>query len=229
MKVLLISDVHSNLPALEAILQDAGSFDLAVSAGDTVGYGPYPDQCVHMLRTLKFLSVRGNHDDVIVGLNLNIGWFNDDAQRAIIIQKDMLSVDSFEWLKALPLEIEVKLGDKNLVVYHGSPTHPLTSYIYEREANMISTHLLKQTGANILLLGHTHIPYVVRSCDGVILNPGSVGQPRDGNAKASYMILESESLEIQNRRIDYNIDITAEAIFKAGLPVNFAHRLYRGF
>jgi len=226
MRLLILSDVHSNLAALEAVLQDAGRWDVAISAGDVVGYGPNPEECVAKLMFKGFRCAKGNHDMAVY--DGDSSWFNDDAQDAIKINRGQLSPGSMRWLGSQPTELRFMLAGLDIAVYHGSPTEPLTSYIYPQDAKERADSLLKHTGANVIILGHTHIPYTVKRKDKLIINPGSVGQPRDGDPRASYLVLETDQLTAELRRIEYSIDATAEAIDAAGLPHIFATRLYRG-
>lgn len=226
MKVLVVSDIHSNLAALEAVLYDAGSWDAAISAGDTVGYGPNPEECVDRLYFKGFICVTGNHDKAVATVETD--WFNDDAQDAIRINRGQLSVASLRWLRKLPTELKLELNGFKVSVYHGSPTEPLTSYIYPEIAEARAEDYLRLTDSDILILGHTHVPYKIEKDNRLMLNPGSVGQPRDGDPRASYLILETDPLRVEHRRVEYSIDATAEAIDAAGLPHRFATRLYRG-
>jgi putative phosphoesterase len=224
--VLVISDVHSNLAALEAVLDDAGYWDASICAGDVVGYGPKPQECIDRIAFKGFNTVTGNHDRAVATVETD--WFNDDAQEAIRINRGMLSPANLKWLGSLPTGLSHEFDGVNVLVYHGSPTRPLTSYVFQTEAETHAEEYLRQTGADVLILGHTHIPYTVQRGNRFILNPGSVGQPRDGDPRASYLILDTESLKADHRRVDYNIDATAEAIEAEGLPHRFAARLYSG-
>ncbi len=226
MRLLIISDTHSNLAALEEVLDDAGSYDAAISAGDIVGYGPNPEECIDRLFFKGFRCVMGNHEKAIATYETD--WFNDDAQAAIKLNREMLSQGSLKWLISLPTELRLEYDSLKIVIYHGSPTEPLTSYIYPEDAKRLADRFLACTGSDIVVLGHTHIPYAVKRHGKLLLNPGSVGQPRDGDSRASYLMLETEPLRVEHRRVEYNIDATAEAIDAAGLPHRFATRLYTG-
>ena len=226
MKVLVISDVHSNLAALDTVLEDAGQWDAVVSAGDIVGYGPNPEECVDKLYFKAFRSAKGNHDSAIA--TEEIDWFNDDAQEAIRINRGQLSAASIKWLRSLPTELKLEFDGLKIVVYHGSPTQPLTSYVYPGDAEAHADRFLALASSDVLILGHTRVPYKVEKGGRLIINPGSVGQPRDGDPRASYLLLETDPLTVEHRRVEYNIDATAEAIDAAGLPHRFATRLYRG-
>lgn len=226
MKVLVVSDVHSNLAALEAVLDDAGLWDIAICAGDIVGYGPHPQECVDKLYFQGFRCVSGNHDNAVATVETD--WFNDDAQEAIRVNREQLSATGIRWLGSLPTGLQLELNGLKIAVYHGSPTQPFTSYIFPDAAETHAERFLAQTGVDILILGHTHIPYRVERRGRLMLNPGSVGQPRDGNPQTSYLLLWTSPLRAEHRRVEYNIDATAEAIEASGLPHKFAARLYRG-
>jgi putative phosphoesterase len=226
LKVLVVSDVHSNLAALEAVLDDAGHCDAAVSAGDIVGYGPNPEECVDKLYFKSFRCAKGNHDNAVTKQVTD--WFNDDVQDAIRINRGQLSAASIKWLGSLPLELKLELDGLKIAVCHGSPTQPLTSYIYPGDAEALADRFLALTGVEVLILGHTHVPYKVEKGRRLIINPGSVGQPRDGDPRASYLLLETDPISVEYRRVEYNVDATAKAIDAAGLPHSFATRLYWG-
>jgi putative phosphoesterase len=226
LKILVVSDVHSNLTALEAVLDDAGPFDAAISAGDIVGYGPHPQECADRLGFKGFRCALGNHDNAVATMETE--WFNDYAQDVIRINREMLAPATIKWLGALPQELKFELDGHRFAVYHGSPTEPLTSYIYPMDAETHADRLLAHAKADIIILGHTHVPYQVKRNSKLILNPGSVGQPRDGDPRASYLTIETNPLKAQNHRVEYSIDATAEAIDAAGLPHILATRLYRG-
>ena len=226
MKVLVVSDIHSNLAALDSVLDEVGSWDAAICAGDIVGYGPYPEECIDRLYFKGFRCVMGNHDDAVATIETE--WFNEDAQEAIRINRRQLSAASLMWLGKLPTELMLELNGLKISVYHGSPMLPLTSYIYPETAKMQAENFLSLTGSDVIILGHTHIPYSIEKGSRFILNPGSVGQPRDGDPRASYLLLETCPLKAEHRRVEYSINTTVEAIDAMGLPHRFATRLYRG-
>jgi len=226
MQVLLMSDVHSNLPALRAVLADAGPRDTAICAGDVVGYGPNPAECVERVSLGGFTCCQGNHDRAVATVETD--WFNDDAQEAIRANRRMLPPAHLRWLERLPTGLNLDLGGLRVAAYHGSPTEPLTSYVFREDAEAGADGLLYAARADLLILGHTHVPYLIESRRGIIVNPGSVGQPRDGDPRASYALLDTEAREVEHRRVEYPIDETAEEIDRLGLPHRFASRLYRG-
>jgi len=226
MRILLISDVHSNFPALRAVLADAAFHDAVVCAGDVVGYGPNPVECVEKISLGGFLSCQGNHDKAVATVETN--WFNEDAQEAIRVNRGMLGPAHLKWLEELPTGSNIELGGLRVVVFHGSPTEPLTSYIFPDDAEAQAEGFLYAARADVMVLGHTHVPYTVETKRGILVNPGSVGQPRDGDPRASYAILDTDAKTIEQRRTPYPIDEVAAEIDRLGLPHRFASRLYRG-
>ena len=239
MRVLVISDIHSNLVALEAVLADAGPVDAVWHLGDVVGYGPDPDRVVARLAELDAIGVRGNHDAAALG-GPEIEWFNPDARRAAEWTRDAMSEATRDWLAALPLRREI--GPVSLV--HGSPRDPLREYIVS--LGVVRANLDALTPP-LGLHGHTHVPVafiddgpdirVVEPRDGAglvlderptLLNPGSVGQPRDGDPRASYLVLDTEANVATWQRVRYDVAAVQAAIRAAGLPPRLADRLAFG-
>jgi putative phosphoesterase len=228
MRLLVVSDIHGNLTALREVLDDAGEHDLAVCAGDIVGYGPEPGGCVEALRELNARYVAGNHDvEVTTGESFGA---NPYAAQAIRIHRRLLRSKQKKWLSSLPRSLHIELDSVKVAVFHGSPIRPLREYIFPMDAQIQAEHFLDSTGADVIILGHTHVPYVVRTGGGLIVNPGSVGQPRDGDPRASYAMLDlaGDEVEVANRRVEYDIDLVASQIREQGIPVPLASRLYVG-
>jgi diadenosine tetraphosphatase ApaH/serine/threonine PP2A family protein phosphatase len=239
MRVLVLSDIHSNLVALEAVLADAGPVDAVWHLGDVVGYGPDPDRVVARLSEVDATGVRGNHDAAALG-GPEIEWFNPDARRAAEWTRDTMSEVTRTWLAALPVRLEI--GPVTLV--HGSPRDPLREYIVS--LGVVRANLTALT-TPLGLHGHTHVPVafiddgadigVVEPRDGAglvlderptLLNPGSVGQPRDGDPRASYLVLDTEANVATWRRAAYDVAAVQAAIRAAGLPPRLADRLAIG-
>jgi len=228
LRLLVVSDVHSNLQALRRVLEDAGLFDLAICAGDIVGYGPDPIKCVKTFVERGFRCIAGNHDAAVV--TGDVLGFNPYAAEAISINRLLLDDERRMWLGRLPVRLMLNIEGVKVVVFHGSPRDPLNEYVFPMEASHLAAEFLDVTGADLLILGHTHVPYVQRSGLGMIVNPGSVGQPRDLDPRASYMIIEVEEGEvsIDQRRVEYDVDEVASRMRKQGLPDVLATRLYYG-
>jgi predicted phosphodiesterase len=226
MRICLLSDVHSNLPALDAVLAAAGPVDAVWHLGDVVGYGPDPDDVVGRLRELGAIGVRGNHDAAACG-GSEIDWFNPDARRAMEWTRSAISEDTRAWLTALP-ERRTEAG---CALVHGSPREPLWEYV---TSTSVARDNLRLLDVPLGLHGHTHVPAawiddgdrveLVRGRPGqrlelggrrALVNPGSVGQPRDGNPDASFAILDVEAGTVEWGRA-------------AGLPASLASRLRDG-
>lgn len=239
MRVVVLSDIHSNAPALEAVLDAVAPWDQLWILGDIVGYGPDPDAVVARLRDEQAVAVQGNHDAAAVG-SLSTHTFNDLARAAVEWTGETISSDTRTWLSALPQRrIE---GDFTLV--HGSPRDPLWEYVFSVSVARANFALLETERC---LVGHTHHQLAFRhdgtdvaglaASDGArlvlderrcILNPGSVGQPRDGDPRACAMSIDTESGEVDWMRVEYPIATTQRAIRDRGLPSALADRLALG-
>jgi predicted phosphodiesterase len=242
MRIAVISDIHSNLLALDAVLTQAGAVDAIWHLGDVVGYGPEPDAVVERLASAGALGVRGNHDAAACG-GSEIDWFNPDARSAMEWTREVISDGTRSWLGSLPERREV--ADFTLV--HGSGRDPIWEYVTSAEGARESlAAMATRHGLN----GHTHIPVayleagdrigrvdpVSGSRDPAIglefgrllLNPGSVGQPRDGDPRAGYLILDTTAGTARWQRVAYDVAAVGAAMRAAGLPARLAERLRYG-
>ena len=221
MKVGLISDIHSNRIALEAVLEDMPAVDQLLCAGDVVGYNPWPADCVDELRERDVPTVMGNHDAAVAATTPF--RFNGMAQAGVEHAKRELSEAQLEWLAALPAERTECDGRIKLV--HGHPDDPdrYTRYTYPDE---FSPRMLEDE--DVLVLGHTHVQGVRQYAEGIVVNPGSVGQPRDGDPRAGYAVVDLETMAVDTRRVEYDIEAVQEAVREAGLPERIGTRLARG-
>lgn len=229
MRIVVISDVHSNLEALRAVLNKTGRPDLIINLGDLVGYGANPNEVVGEIRDLKIrtLHIRGNHDQA--SLTAETWNFNPYAARAILWTASQLTEENKDFLCQLPLKERTQLGNAVTQMFHGSPRNPLDEYIFPWTDERTLQQLLQMAKANLLLLGHTHMPMNVQLSLGRILNPGAVGQSRDGDPRASYAEIEvDQSISAEIKRVDYEVEVAAEKILKAGLPPMLAERLFLG-
>ncbi|ELZ16277.1 phosphodiesterase, MJ0936 family protein [Natrinema thermotolerans DSM 11552] len=221
MKAGLISDVHSNRVALETVLADMPAVDVLCCAGDVVGYNPWPGDCVDELRARDVPTVMGNHDAAVAGDTPF--RFNGMAKAGVDHAKATLSDDQLEWLADLPAERLACDGRVKLV--HGHPDDPdrYTRYTYPEE---FTERMLGDE--DVLVLGHTHVQGVERFGEGIVVNPGSVGQPRDGDPRAGYAVVDLDALTVETHRVEYDIDAVQAAVEKAGLPSRIGTRLARG-
>lgn len=218
MRVGVISDVHSNIVALEAVLEDMPAVDELVCAGDVVGYNPWPAESVAALRERDVPTVMGNHDRM-VATGRNFGA-NRMAQAGVSHSRRELTNDQIEWLGHLPTDHRL-FGDR-LRVVHGHPDDP-DRYTYPEE---FGPDLLGDE--QVLVMGHTHLQHVEYTGEGIVMNPGSVGQPRDRDPRAAYAVLDLEVGTVDERRVAYDIDRVEAAVAQTGLPAETGTRLRDG-
>jgi predicted phosphodiesterase len=238
-RIAVLSDIHGNLVALDAALAAIGAVDAIWHLGDVVGYGPEPDGVVDRLTGLGAVGVRGNHDAAAVG-GREIDWFNPEARAAMEWTREAISLTTRAWLDALP-ERRVE-GAFTLV--HGSPRDPTWEYV---TTSSIARAGLAAIDTEHGLHGHTHVPVVFTEANGRVsaalpsdgaviplgegrrlLNPGSVGQPRDGDPRASWMVLDLDADSVTWGRTAYDIESVRSAMRSAGLPGRLADRLLIG-
>ncbi|WP_248895798.1 metallophosphoesterase family protein [Haloplanus halobius] len=224
MRIGVISDIHSNRIALEAVFEDMPAVDRLVCAGDVVGYNPWPADCVEAVRERGIPTVMGNHDRAVAR---ETGFrFNAMAAAGVDHGRERLDDDALAWLGDLPAERTV--ADGRLKLVHGHPEDP-DRYTYPEE---FSPRMV--AGEDILVTGHTHVQGHRIFDEGVVMNPGSVGQPRDGDPRAGYAVVElgdgtgGDAVSVEERRVAYDIDRVVEAVREAGLPERIGKRLYDG-
>jgi diadenosine tetraphosphatase ApaH/serine/threonine PP2A family protein phosphatase len=244
MRYLVLSDVHGNLQAFRAVLADAPPGLRVWCLGDVVGYGPNPNECIELLRSLDHECIVGNHDWAAMN-RIDLQEFNPDAQRSVQWTQEQLTSASLAYLESLPVSLE--RGQFTLV--HGSPREPIWEYILYPPIARLNFAFLSTPHC---FVGHTHVPVLFSFRDRgnehvcemerlsesgpqslgngrLIINPGSVGQPRDGDARASYAILDTEELTLEYRRVSYEIEKTQSLMQKAGLPYRNIMRLSYGW
>jgi len=217
----VISDVHGNLHALEAVL-DVMEANFILCAGDLIGYGAFPNEVVDLVRRKGIMCVQGNHDDAV--LRNEFGWFNPFAAEAGRWCAGALGGPQRSFLEGL----SVRLGYRDVAMFHGSPARPLREYVTPGTPLAHLKEHLEASGAKMLVLGHTHAPFVTHVNGGLVANPGSVGQPRDGDERASYGVLDTENLSFTVHRVHYDVEAAAKAIMEAELPSRLAERLFVG-
>ena len=249
MRILLLSDIHANLEALEASLAAAPSFDLVVNLGDIVGYGASPNEVADRSRSLGEIFVRGNHDKAATGL-IDLQDFNPVAALAALWTRGQLSEQNLEWLHALPQGPLVLKDHPEVQLVHGSPLDE-DEYVVSLGDALTS---LMTSSARVTFFGHTHLQggfFLNGSADGFrpeyrtvgqaesaslqlkpntryLINPGSIGQPRDGDWRAASALFDSESQIVHFLRAPYNLKAAQDRIFAANLPARLATRLAAG-
>jgi predicted phosphodiesterase len=227
----VFADVHSNLHALEAVLKDIESRGAGrvYCLGDLVGYGPRPNEVIEMIKAKGIPAVMGNYDDAIGNARFICGCDYKDEQslrlgeKSIAWTRDNTSEESKAWLRGLPAEIRDTISGKRLLFVHGSPK-ALNEYIYESTPEEYFNRLLVEGDADVLLCGHTHLPFVKKTDAGYVINAGSAGKPKHGNPRAVYITIEfvNDLLQADIIEVPYNYEATAGEIERAGLPPEFA-------
>jgi len=245
-RIAAISDIHANLPALESALAaiDAAEIDEIWCLGDVIGYGAEPDGCADLVRERCAVCLVGNHDLAVLGA-LDIESFSEAAAAAVTWTRDHVAERTLAMLR----ELEPAAEREGIGLFHASPRDAIWEYVLSAEQAEAGLDALD---ARIALIGHSHVSlFFVRptaeepgeeirgaqSSDGTLLdlaasqwliNPGSVGQPRDGDPRAAWLELDTEELTARFHRVDYDIERAAEAIASAGLPRRLADRLLVG-
>ncbi|GAB4567968.1 MAG: metallophosphoesterase family protein [Anaerolineae bacterium] len=252
MRALVLSDIHANLAALEAVLEAAAEFeyDEIWCLGDVVGYGPEPNECIELLRSQPqpLIAVAGNHDWAALG-RLDISDFNPEARRAVDWTSSVLKASHRAWLSQLP---ETPIVRHGYTLTHGSPRHPIWEYILTPS---VAHSNFAHFDTDYCLVGHTHVPVIYlkpKNPEGsssrcvalsptyehpialagehrLILNPGSVGQPRDSDPRAAFAVLDVDHAIWYYRRVAYPIELTQARMREAGLPERLIARLSYGW
>ena len=223
MRLLVISDIHGNWPALQAIQEEA---DAVLCLGDTVSYGPFPRECVAWVRERARYAVRGNHDSALAfGIDSRAAGFKRHlAAATLTIHRALLRPDDVAWLRELPMEVSFRLDDYRLHAVHAAPRDPLFGYQLTPD---LDDETLKRevedVRADLVLVGHTHLPMSRGAWTKVVVNPGSVGQPLDGDPRVSYAIIQDGVAEI--RRVDYDIEAAVAGVRGMGLADEIAAAL----
>lgn len=212
----ILSDIHANLPALEAVLADAHSRGCTrfISLGDVVGYGAQPGECIDLLRLIDVTNILGNHDSYIT--------LKESCPRSRVVsqiidyQRTVLTPSQVDWLRASHDSIR----EKDLLFVHGGPENTRDQYLYEVSSNTVPD------GVRWLFSGHTHVQVIADFGLRGYCNPGSVGQPRDGDSRAAYATLDGDKIKLH--RVAYDIERTISAMKAAGFESFCYENLYRG-
>lgn len=225
--VAIISDVHANLEALDAVLGELLGLEV-YCLGDLVDYGAEPNEVIDTVQERGIKGLLGNHDSA--ALTGDTSLFNARAAMSSKWTAKQLTESSLEYLRGLPPDLRIPLGEAEAYFTHGSPDDRLWEYVDPRTHSALFGHYLGKLRVQAIGLGHTHVPYVWNEKAGTVFNPGSVGQPRDGDNRASYAILSftGDEVRVELRRVPYDYKATASKILAAGLPESFAERLFSG-
>jgi predicted phosphodiesterase len=239
MRFAIFSDIHSNIHALEAVLQDASEHKCThhVCLGDIVGYNAFPKECLARVRELECPVVKGNHDEQASMLDGGVG-FNPLAEEAIQFSRDRLNDEERAWLRDLRLQRQVR----DFTIVHATLDTPHKwAYIFNQ---LDAAGSFSYQHTKLCFIGHTHYPKAfvrdgmvrnaqldvlkIESGKKYLVNVGSVGQPRDGNWRAAYCIYDSAAEEVELRRVEYDLESAQQSILQAGLPERLAERLAVG-
>lgn len=243
MRILVITDIHSNSVALKTVLDYVkDEIDAVWCLGDVVGYGPNPNECIDLLKEQpNLICILGNHD-AAAAKEMDVSSFNQEARRSVDWTKQELSKESYSFLQDLPETIIIN----NVTLAHGSPRHPIFEYLLETRS---ATENFEFFDTDYCFVGHTHLPVhfhlkpentlaflsippldkINTLSSRAILNPGSVGQPRDRDPRASYAIFDTEADIWDYRRIDYDIEETQKRMTSLKLPERHIFRLSTGW
>jgi putative phosphoesterase len=232
-KIALFSDVHSNYPALIKALEDINTHGIhdQFCLGDLVGYGPYPNEVIELIRSRNITTIMGNYDE-------GIGFETGDCGCAYTSWEEIKNGNvSIEWttqntsrenkafLRGLFKKIELEIEGKKVLLVHGSPRR-INEYLYEDRPEKSMKRIIESLDISVLGCGHTHLPYH-RKINGIhVVNPGSVGKPKDGDPRACYAIIEvGEKVNVCFKRVEYPVEKVAKEIEKVGLPLAYAEAL----
>lgn len=241
MKIAIISDIHANFEALDRVLLEIAErrVDTTMCLGDIVGYNADPNPCVDMVKNSGIPSLLGNHDAVACGLEEPWG-FNVVALTAALWTRNQLTEENIAFLRGLP---DQQLMDSSCLAVHGAPSDRDT-YLFSWEDVRVEFDYLKQHGVSLCFFGHTHCQgifsesaprmpgedghFILNEDELFFVNPGSVGQPRDGDARAAFAVFDTELRDVELVRVEYDTKTTADKISEAGLPLFLAERLMMG-
>ncbi|MBN1648845.1 MAG: metallophosphoesterase family protein [Spirochaetales bacterium] len=239
MRILIISDIHGNLEALERVLEISDGVDAVWVLGDTVGYGPNPAECLALVRKHAEVILSGNHDMAAVGL-LPVSGFNSQAARAVEYTRQLMNKEGLKFLSSLaPM-----LAGKNITLVHGSPTNPAFDYILDHNTALAAHRAIT---TEVCFFGHTHLPgcfykkgkkYLWYRLDdnesiplgngNILFNPGSVGQPRDGDPRASFAIADTEAMTWTQKKAEYDVQAVQAKLQSISAPPFLISRLAKG-
>lgn len=215
MKIAVLSDIHGNLPAMNAVCNHMSeSVDRIICLGDIIGYGPKPRECVDRIKQNSDLTIRGNHEKALIrGETFN----STTAHHGLEHAKKKLYQNHYDWIQQLP----DKIANDDTLIFH---SHPETEqHVYPEDVENVIDNLNKQY--NFVIYGHTHVPVNKHYNQTLIINPGSVGQPRDSDQRASYAVVDYETKQAEINRVEYNIQETIDQLRENGFPEESEQRI----
>jgi putative phosphoesterase len=234
--IAAFSDIHSNKHALDAILADIGQRqpEHIVCLGDLVGYGAYPNEVIDSIRAAGIPTIAGNYDD-------GVGFDRDECGCAYVEPADaergdrslrwtqrVVTADNKAWLRSLPRELRFEVAGKRILCAHGSPRR-INEYLYEDRPERSLTRMFADLAADVILIGHTHLPYHRRVGAVHLINVGSAGKPKDEDPRAAYALVAIDGdVTAEFRRVSYDVEGAARAIEATDLPHEFAAQLRTG-
>jgi putative phosphoesterase len=235
-RIAVISDIHANLHALQAVLSDIDRLkpEHLFCLGDLVGYGAHPNEVIDLIRERQIPTIMGNYDDA-VGFDLDdCGCVYQDpaddfrGQQSLMWSRHNITPDRKEFLRRLPVQLRYKLAGLRLMFVHGSP-RKINEYLYEHRPLATFEHVAKVAGCEVLFFGHTHFPYQKQLAQMLFVNAGSVGKPKDGDPRAGYAVVQlGRHPRVEFRRVAYDVAAAARAIRESDLPSHFANLLETG-
>jgi len=226
MKVAVISDVHSNLVALEAVREavEAENPDYIVCLGDVIGYNPWPAECVEIVRDWCDTVLQGNHDRDVV--DPEVYRQNEMAYEGLKLARERLSEEQLSWLQnEIPEQKGITFPDGTEYLFVHSHPETVDKYVRPRDFPRMRPYLDEEAG---IFIGHTHLQHTAEIDGKLIVNPGSVGQPRDKDSRAAFAILDTESNTVETHRVEYDIDSVVSEVEEVGLPLKTGTRLLSG-
>ena len=237
-QLAVFGDIHGNLPALEAVLEDMDARGIAerYCLGDLVGYGTFPNEVVERIRDARIPTLIGNYDEGVGNSSPDCGCAyrtpEDRArgERSIAWTNARTSSDNKAFLRALPFQIPLEIGGRSVLLVHGSP-RKINEYLYEDRPDRSLERIMDQSGVDLLVCGHTHLPYDRTISSGRrVVNAGSVGKPKDGDPRACYILLREsgDEIEVEFVRVAYDVEKAARSIEASDMPDEFAAMLREG-
>lgn len=236
MRIAVISDIHANIHALQAVWDDLQEqrIDSLYCLGDLVGYGAYPNEVIEFIRERLVPTIMGNYDDGVgfdrdeCGCAYTDPRLKELGDRSLFWTREHTGQEHKDFLQSLVPEIRIRTDGQRVLMVHGSPRR-MNEYLYEDRPQATFERIAKASDADVLFFGHTHLPYEKNVAGTLFVNTGSVGKPKDGDPRAGYVIADiGVDAEIEFRRVEYEVQKAAQAVRTSELPDHFADELETG-